>query len=213
MSLPIIGMSTDCFERIQTFLLSKYHEDGRILHLVNDLGCHSRDLEGSGIELQSLGQRNQEVPAIRFDQVAVNRGSYISDLVLQDVSFRIQPGSINMVVGVVGSGKSTLLKTALGEIQCSSGSISVASQQIAYCSQTPWLPNATIREIVRGHRQNENDDQAWYSTVMHNCAIAEDILQLPNRDETLIGSRGVTLSGGQKQRLVGLSSHFSVILD
>ena len=30
----------------------------------------------------------------------------------------------------------------------------------------------------------------------------EDILQLPNQDDTIVGTRGVTLSGGQKQGLV-----------
>jgi ABC-type bacteriocin/lantibiotic exporter with double-glycine peptidase domain len=111
-----------------------------------------------------------------------------------------------MLVGTVGSGKSTLLKSLLGELRFESGGISVATKNMAYCSQSPWLPNATVREIVCGIPGHE--DLEWYRTVLHACAFDQDVLALPNNDDTLIGSRGVTLSGGQKQRLVCWGSDF-----
>lgn len=196
-------MSTGCFERIQAFLLSEPHKDSRSSAPVSD--HQSTEIVESGVELERLDHRKQHNDTIIFDHATVSRGDQTSDLVLRDVDLQIKTGSLSMVVGVVGSGKSTLLKAALGEVKCSSGSIYVASGRVAYCSQTPWLPNATIREIVIGNHRNEDDDQAWYTTVMRACAMAEDILQFPEKDDTLIGSRGVTLSGGQKQRLVGVS--------
>jgi ATP-binding cassette subfamily C (CFTR/MRP) protein 1 len=66
-----------------------------------------------------------------------------------------------------------------------------------------WLPNSTVRQIVRGYRDEQVEDEEWYQIVLHACAVDEDILLLPDRDDSVIGSRGVTLSGGQKQRLVG----------
>ena len=107
-----------------------------------------------------------------------------------------------MVVGVVGSGKSTLLKALVGELPCDSGSISAQSQDSAYCSQTPWLQNASVRKIICGPTENAGIDEDWYKSVIHACALDQDILDLPEHHESLIGSRGVTLSGGQKQRLV-----------
>jgi ABC-type bacteriocin/lantibiotic exporter with double-glycine peptidase domain len=110
-----------------------------------------------------------------------------------------------MIIGSVGSGKSSLLKAILGELSCDGGVIRVCSKSMAYCSQTPWLPNTGIREIVTGFPEEMDIDREWYDSVMHACAFDEDVSQMPNRDDTLVGSRGLTLSGGQKQRLVSVS--------
>lgn len=39
---------------------------------------------------------------------------------------------------------------------------------------------------------------------MNACSIDKDVLEFPDQDETLIGSRGVMLSGGKKQRIVSI---------
>ena len=107
-----------------------------------------------------------------------------------------------MVTGLVGSGKSTLLKAILGELPCDSGHIRVASKRMAYCGQSTWLQNASVRQIVGGVFDETSIDQEWYAAVMHACALDEDVRHLPEGHDTIIGSRGITLSGGQKQRLV-----------
>lgn len=44
-------------------------------------------------------------------------------------------------------------------------------------------------------------DPVWYGQVIESCALAADLTQLPNNDETPVGESGLGLSGGQKARL------------
>lgn len=104
-----------------------------------------------------------------------------------------------MIVGPVGCGKSTLLKAILGEVPCMAGSVHLSSDRVAFCDQTPWHMNETIRNSIV--TTSEFDEQ-WYATVIRACALEEDLRQLPRGDQTVIGSKGVALSTGQSQRVV-----------
>ena len=103
----------------------------------------------------------------------------------------------------MGSGKTILVKALLGDLPPDTGTIKTAFGSIAYCSQTAWLINGTIKDNIRGHLWEGGDiGQAWYEQVVHVCDLEEDLQQLPDGDQTVIGSRGITLSGGQKHRVV-----------
>lgn len=120
---------------------------------------------------------------------------------LRSITMSVPESKISIVVGPVGCGKSTLLKAILGEIPPMQGSVYMATDQIAYCDQTAWHVNDTIRNSIIA--ASEFDEQ-WYSTVLQACALHEDLRQLPQGDQTMIGSKGVALSGGQGQRIVCL---------
>lgn len=76
----------------------------------------------------------------------------------------------------------------------------MATKRIAYCSQKPWLPSGTIRQVIQGMAAEVNGE--WYRRVTEACCLLEDFASFPTGDYTLIGSGGSTLSGGQKQRVV-----------
>lgn len=119
--------------------------------------------------------------------------------VLSNITINIPQGSLTTIVGPVGCGKSTLLKGLLGEVPRSSGTVEIASSEIAYCDQTNWHMNSTISESIIGMSEM---DSVWYQTVIQACALDEDLKQLSKGDNTLIGSSGTALSGGQSQRIV-----------
>lgn len=200
-SLPMIAMAVGCLERVQFFLLSESCDEHRIItgESVSSTNLRARSED---IELQNLTSSRGPDIAISIEG-AVIRPSPTAPPAVNNIDFQAKSGSSTMVIGVVGSGKSTLLKAIIGELPCDEGQIRISSKHVAYCSQTPWLPNATVRQLVCGYLTEEHaTDDAWYSTVMHACVFDEDVLAFPDRDETIIGSRGVVLSGGQKQRLV-----------
>lgn len=103
------------------------------------------------------------------------------------------------VVGPVGSGKSTLLKGLLGEVPHTHGSINLPSRSIAFCDQTPWIANSTLKENITLF---SGADEDYYESVLAACALHDDLSQIPDGDRSRVGSKGITLSGGQKQRLV-----------
>ncbi|SCV28572.1 related to multidrug resistance protein [Fusarium fujikuroi] len=135
--------------------------------------------------------------AICFEAVTVQSHSQ-SRPVLDNINFTVNQRSIVICAGAVGSGKTVLAQCILGEIPASCGTISVSTQRIAYCEQSPWLPSGTLKEVVCGFGKFE---PGWYRHVVKLCCLDEDILALPLGDNTVIGSRGLKLSGGQRQRL------------
>ena len=73
------------------------------------------------------------------------------------------------------------------------------SSAAAYCAQTAWLVNETVRQNILG---KSNYDEAWYDSVTKACALDHDFQQFPKGDLSLVGSKGISLSGGQKNRVV-----------
>lgn len=119
--------------------------------------------------------------------------------ILKSITMFVPESKISIIVGPVGCGKSTLLKAILGEIPPMHGSVYMATDQVAFCDQTAWHVNETIRNSIIAASEF---DEPWYSTVLQACALHEDLRQLPQGDQTMIGSKGVALSGGQAQRIV-----------
>lgn len=125
------------------------------------------------------------------------------DPLLKEISLSIPRERLTMIVGPVGCGKSTLLKAILGEVPCLQGRVDVSTLNIAYCDQTPWHMNESIRSSIVAVSDYDED---WYTTVLRACSLEEDLRQLPRGDQTIVGSKGIALSGGQSQRIVSSTS-------
>lgn len=116
---------------------------------------------------------------------------------LHDINITINRTELVAIIGQVGSGKSSFLSGIAGDMRTTSGDISLGGSR-AFCPQHAWIQNATLQEnILFGKAM----DEAWYSQVVHACALRPDFDILPAGDQTEIGERGINLSGGQKQRV------------
>ncbi len=132
--------------------------------------------------------------------------------VLEDVSAFAPQGAVTAIVGRSGSGKSTMAKLMIGMERPTSGTVTLAGQDLktidrrellrsyAVAWQESMLFNLTIRENLT--LADPAADDAALADACRRAAILEFILSLPDRWDTLIGERGIKLSGGQKQRLV-----------
>lgn len=126
-----------------------------------------------------------------------NEKSKVKSNILENVSLHLAPGKLTAVIGRVGAGKSSLVAAILGEMQKTSGSVSLKGQ-VAYVAQTAWIFNDTLRNnILFGNKF----DEKLYRRAIRVSVLGPDIDVLPAGDQTAIGEKGINLSGGQKQRV------------
>ncbi|MCC5873047.1 MAG: ABC transporter ATP-binding protein [Gammaproteobacteria bacterium] len=131
--------------------------------------------------------------------------------VLQNLSFRVNPGQTLGIVGPPGSGKSTLVRLLLGFYDPPPGTLLIDDvpiervdraslrDQLAVVLQEPFLYSRSLEENLRIGR--EDADPALLTTSMDDAALTETVAAFPEGLATRIGERGVNLSGGQRQRL------------
>uniref|UniRef100_A0A4W3JQM5 ATP-binding cassette sub-family C member 5 n=1 Tax=Callorhinchus milii TaxID=7868 RepID=A0A4W3JQM5_CALMI len=118
-------------------------------------------------------------------------------MTLQNISFRLEKGSLLGVCGNVGSGKSSLLSAVLGQMYLRDGTVGVTGS-FAYVSQQAWIIHGNVKENILFGKEY---DEKKYKRVLENCSLHQDLAILPFGDMTEIGERGINLSGGQKQRI------------
>ncbi len=138
---------------------------------------------------------------------------YVADgpAVLQDVSFRAEPGQFVALVGPSGSGKSTILRLLLGFEAPERGSIHVDAQDLATLDvqavrrqmgvvlQSGKLAVGSVYQNIVGSSPYTIDD-AWEAA--RSAGLDEDIEHMPMGMHTMVMEGGGGLSGGQRQRLL-----------
>ena len=141
----------------------------------------------------------------------INSFSYVGEETLSDIKFAIDKGQTLGIVGVTGSGKTTLLKLLLREYDVEDGSIYLNNHNIkdyklndlrsliGYVPQDQVLFAMSIKENIRFADTKYTDKQV--EDVTKVCGIYDDIVNMTDGFDTIIGERGVSLSGGQKQRM------------
>ena len=141
----------------------------------------------------------------------INSFSYVGEETLSDIKFAIDKGQTLGIVGVTGSGKTTLLKLLLREYDVEDGSINLNNHNIkdyklndlrsliGYVPQDQVLFAMSIKENIRFADTKYKDKQVEEITKV--CGIYDDIVNMTDGFNTIIGERGVSLSGGQKQRM------------
>ncbi len=146
---------------------------------------------------------------VEFDHVSFSYDG--SRIVLRDVSFRAEHGTVTALVGSSGSGKSTIIglisafhkptqgKILVDGIDLSSVSLDSYRTRLGVVLQESFLFDGTIRENVAFPRPDASE-----TDILRACRIArvdEFAETFPDKYDTIVGERGVKLSGGQRQRI------------
>ena len=146
---------------------------------------------------------------IEFDHVTFK---YHSDKpVLDDVSFRVEPGQTVALVGQTGSGKTSIVKLLNRIYEATKGCVMIDGvdvrnwqlaalrPQISIIEQDLFLFSRTVAENIKFGRPDATPAQVEAAA---RAAQAHDfIMKFNDGYNTIVGERGVTLSGGQRQRI------------
>lgn len=145
---------------------------------------------------------------IRFDEVTF---SYGRELVLDGVSFDIEPGETVALVGPTGAGKSTLAALVPRLIETGSGrvlidgcdirdySVTSLRSQVSMVLQDTVLLRGTIRDNIASGRPGAS--RSAVELAAERALVCEFADRLPDGLDTVVAERGVDLSGGQRQRV------------
>ncbi len=139
------------------------------------------------------------------------RFAYRDKEVLHDVSLRIEPGTVNALVGPSGSGKSTIARLIASLWDVKDGSIELGgvdirtlplkdcTDRIAYVSQDNYLFDLTVMDNIRMGRKGATDEEVI--NAAKKCGCHEFIMSLEDGYQTMCGASGGHLSGGERQRI------------
>ena len=131
--------------------------------------------------------------------------------ILERYSFHLGQGATLGLVGQTGSGKTALVKLLLREHDVNQGAIYLNGHDIrdyrlsdlrslmGYVPQDQFLFASSILDNVRFGNPDLAFDKIEEATKL--AQVYDDIKDMPEGFETIIGEKGISLSGGQKQRL------------
>lgn len=133
-----------------------------------------------------------------------------AQLLLDNLSLKLNYGEKLAIIGRSGTGKSTLLTLIQGALKPNSGKLSInginvkdlapnISKIMGVLNQKAYLFNTTVMNNIRLGRQDASDDEVYEAAKM--VQLHDMISGLPNGYETNMHETGGRFSGGERQRI------------
>ena len=144
-------------------------------------------------------------------EYAIDRFAFEDEETLRDIHFSLEKGQTLGLVGQTGSGKTALIKLLLREYDVDQGAIYLNGHDIrdyrladlrslmGYVPQDQFLFASSILENICFGNPDLPFSAVEEATKL--AQVYQDIQDMPEGFDTVIGEKGVSLSGGQKQRL------------
>ena len=198
--------------RISTSLQQIKFREFNVKNIYNEIKNDNRKIEEINGNLKNIKENNVK---LKFNkEIRINNLNFSypnrKNLVLKDISLKIQKGQFVGVIGKSGSGKTTLINVLIGLLKSKSifcddknilESLNSWQKNIGYVAQETFLIDDNIRRnIAFGHNDNKIDDKKVLKSI-DKAQLTDFIKTLPEKLETVIGEKGVQISGGQRQRL------------
>lgn len=190
---------------------------GWITNMVQRAAAANKRLEeifNTQPEIVDSNEVNHNIKAlsghVKFNNVSFAYAQNTEFPVLKNISFELTPGMKLAIVGATGSGKSTLVNLLPRLIDVTGGEIlfdgtpinkvplNTLRSAIGFVPQDYFLFSDTIRENIGFGLPNYTEEDI--ERAAKHAMIYNDIMDFPNKMESMLGERGITLSGGQKQR-------------
>lgn len=178
--------------RIIGYLLSEIPHSSSGYKRVTEVLSEERELDPRTKFCETSDGKSVQLADVAFKYPGTN------DFVFEHVNVEIPSGSKVAVVGETGCGKSTLLKIIAGLLAPDSGSVAIQDRKCSIVFQEPFLFSGSIRFNVTLGKTTSNEQ---VQSALWVSACDEFISGLEEREDTVVGERGVSLSGGQRQRV------------
>ena len=138
--------------------------------------------------------------AVSVEQMQVNLPD--DTVLLQDISFTLQPGRNVLIKGVSGSGKSTLLRALAGIWPFVTGKINLPkTEELMFIPQKPYIPLGSLREaLLYPGKKPLSDEELLYLLDLCQIGYLRDKLDL-------VADWSHVLSVGEQQRLAFVRAH------
>ena len=132
-------------------------------------------------------------------------------VILNGLTFSLNPGESLGVIGNSGAGKTTLGKMLVGSVLPTSGNVRLdlmdlrnwdtrqLGENIGYLPQDVQLFPGSIKANIARMRADARDEDVHRAAVLAD--VHDMIAMLPHGYETMVQADGSPLSGGQKQRI------------
>ena len=189
--------------------LARLAEDIQVAGACGNRVLELLDTESEIKEAEDAEDMPKGSGGIAFENVTFGYSDGIR--VLDDISFRAEPGQMIALVGATGVGKTTIVSLLERFYDPQSGRITIDGfdtrkatlkslrDNISIVLQDVFLFNGTVYDNIAYGCDNPTEE-AVYEAAKIACADGF-IRAMPDGYQTMIGERGVRLSGGQKQRL------------
>ena len=153
----------------------------------------------------------ETLPADNSVELKNVRFAYHDKEVLHGVSLRIEPGTVNALVGPSGSGKSTIARLIaslwdvkdgvieLGGVDLRTLPLAECTKRIAYVSQDNYLFDLSVMDNIRMGKKGASDEEVVAAAKA--CGCHDFIMGLEHGYQTVCGASGGHLSGGERQRI------------
>lgn len=164
----------------------------------------------STIEDKGTKELNMSPGTLEFDNVTFYYPGAEAP-VLENITFKANPGEVTAIIGGTGAGKSTLSQLIPRFYDVTEGSVKVNGidvrdapqeklrNQIGYVTQQALLFSGTIRENITFGKNNATDQEIMHAA---ETAQAQDFIMNSEKGlDSIIEQGGSNISGGQKQRL------------
>ena len=152
---------------------------------------------------------SEKIESVDFENVSFDYSENFP--VLKNISLEVKKGQTVAFVGPSGGGKTTLCNLLARFYEVKDGSIKINGidirdyklkslrSQIGFVQQDVFMFAGTIRENIAYGRPDATE--AEIIEAAKEAEIYDDIMNMQNGFDSVIGERGIKLSGGQKQRI------------
>lgn len=206
-TLPIMLVVFDYSSKI----INQFSEFHHVLEEFNDFIISYKRISNL-VNLTIEDNKIKRITLNNYDIEFTNVTITLKDkVILKDLNFKINENEKVLIVGKTGSGKTILFKTLIGFYDYS-GSITIGGVEIKEMNlknireyvcmilQDSYIYSKTIRDNIKVLDQYIPDN--FMIDLSKEFMLHDDIVNLKEGYNTMLGSHGIKLSKGQNQRLI-----------